>query len=439
MHKEIAKFFLPKILVGVVFGCALLGITLGTLKIKQDKFVAFVPSPAPLNTPIPETKDFPKPTEIAMKKESFKEQVLSAQTENLLPKSLKKKEIIGFLPFWLVKEAKIDYTKITTLVYFGISFDKNGKIVRLSDDSTEEPGWTRFNSDELSTILTTANEKNIHTELAIRAMENDTITGIVNNPLARKNTIENAIEQMKNKKFGGINVDFEYQGVPDMHSIENFNVFLDEIGKALRAANPRYTLSVDTYADTVKKVRLWDLKKISKEVDKVIVMAYDYTQMSSVRAGPVAPLSGSPDKYEYDVTQTVKDYLSIIPKEKIILGVPFYGYDWPTFDQTPMSEARKDSNNYGSPALSSYKRSMELVSEKNLKIEWDEDAQTPWFAYKDPEKNTWREVYFENEKSLIKKLDLLISNDLSGIGIWALGYDGNDPILINTIYQSLNP
>lgn len=439
MHKTLLNFFFPKIIVGVIFGFALLGITLGTLKIKEDRLAAFTPTPIPLATPPPE-EDQPKPTpQLAMNKESFKEEVLSAQTENLLPKSLKKKEIIGFLPFWLVKEAKIDFTKITTLVYFGISLDKNGKIVRLMDDSTEEPGWTKFNSDELSTIITTSNEKNIHTELAVRAMENEVITAIVNNPKSRQNVIDNALEEMKSKKIQGINVDFEYQGVPDAHTIENFNVFLEEFGKAVHSVNPRYTLSVDTYADTVKKVRLWDLKKIPSDVDKVIIMAYDYTRQSSVRAGPVAPLEGSPDKYEYDVAQTVKDYLSLIPKEKIILGVPFYGYDWPTFDNTPMAEARKDTNNYDPAALSSYKRSMELVREKNLKVEWDDDAQTPWFAYKDNEKSTWREVYFENEKSLVKKLELLIKNDLSGIGIWALGYDGNDPILINTIFQSLNP
>lgn len=439
MHKNILNFIIPRFLVGVVFGFALLGITLGTLKVKQEKFLARNTIPAPLITPAPESTPQAIPTDaLALKKETFKEQVLSAHSQNV-PKSLKKKEIYGFLPFWLVKEAKIDYTKLTTLVYFGIDFDKNGQIVRLSDDSTEEPGWTRFNSDELTTIITSANQNNIHTELAIRAMENETITGIVNNPKARKNTIDNTLEQMLGKKFQGINVDFEYQGVPDIHSIENFNIFLDELGQALRNINPRYTLSIDVYADAVKKVRLWNLKKMSREVDKVIIMAYDFTRQTSVRAGPVAPLGGAPDKYEYDVSTAVKDFLQIIPKEKIILGVPFYGYDWPTFDNTPMSEVRKDSNNYGSPALSSYKRSMELINEKNLKVEWDEDAQVPWFTYKDAEKNTWRMVYFENEKSLSKKLELLISSDLSGIGIWALGYDGPDPTLINTIYQSLNP
>lgn len=440
MHKILLNFFLPKIFVGVIFGFALLGITIGTLKIREEKLLArnFLPTPAP--TPALQPSQKPIPSEIVLKKETFKEQVLSAQTEkSLFPKSLKKKEIYGFLPFWLVKEAQIDFSKITTLVYFGIEFDKNGNLVRLLEDSTEEPGWTRFNSEELTSLLAGAKEKNVHTELAIKVMKNDAITAIVNNPKARKNIIDNAFEEMKKKDMGGINVDFEYQGIPDLHSIENFNIFLEEIGIALHQLNPRYTLSVDVYADSVKKVRIWDLKKLSKEVDKIFIMAYDYIRQNSVRAGPVAPLSGSPDKYEYDVTSTVKDFLSLIPKEKIILGVPFYGYDWPTFDNTPMSEARKDSANYGSSAISSYKRSMELVKEKNLKIEWDEDGQVPWFAYKDTEKSTWREVYFENEKSLSKKLELLISNDLSGIGIWALGYDGNDPILINTIYQTLNP
>ena len=61
--------------------------------------------------------------------------------------------------------------------------------------------------------------------------------------------------------------------------------------------------------------------------------------------------------------------------------------------------------------------------------QWDEDAQAPWFAYYNEEVGVYRQCHYENVRSLRAKYDLVKAQGLGGIGIWALGYDGDRPEL----------
>ena len=56
-------------------------------------------------------------------------------------------------------------------------------------------------------------------------------------------------------------------------------------------------------------------------------MGYDYHWKGSTLTGPAAPLTGG----SYNVTNTINTYLSVTRNNnsKIILGNPYYGYEWP--------------------------------------------------------------------------------------------------------------
>jgi spore germination protein YaaH len=57
-------------------------------------------------------------------------------------------------------------------------------------------------------------------------------------------------------------------------------------------------------------------------------------------------------------------------------------------------------------------------------INWDDLSMTPWVVFE--EDGEIHQIYFENEKSLKAKLDLVKQNQLGGVGFWALGYEGED-------------
>jgi len=71
----------------------------------------------------------------------------------------------------------------------------------------------------------------------------------------------------------------------------------------------------------------------------------------------------------------------------------------------------------------------------NIKPLWDENAQVPFYSYTSPSTGSIRQVYYENENSLRIKYQITKNNNLAGIGIWALGYDGDRSELWNLIYD----
>ena len=119
--------------------------------------------------------------------------------------------------------------------------------------------------------------------------------------------------------FDGIDVD--YERVPTA-SRANFTAFIATLAQKLHAANKK--LSVTVYAKTSDSAN-WngpgaeEWPALGSLADSVKIMAYDYSYSSSP-AGPIAPL---------DWLDRVATYAqSAIPAEKIMIGLPFYGYDW---------------------------------------------------------------------------------------------------------------
>jgi spore germination protein YaaH len=162
-------------------------------------------------------------------------------------------------------------------------------------------------------------------------------------------------------------------------------------------------------------------------------MAYDFHYPNSDRAGPVAPINKVEDYTSYDINQMLKDYLKTIPPNKIILGVPYYGYNWVVESQTPYALRIPGDDYVGYSISQTYEDVAETILEINPEILWDESAKVPYFTYVSPTNGSYRMVYFENPDSLREKYKLVNSNNLGGVGIWALGYDGGYQELWNLL------
>ena len=61
---------------------------------------------------------------------------------------------------------------------------------------------------------------------------------------------------------------------------------------------------------------------------------------------------------------------------------------------------------------------IDLARTVGVAIQYDEQAQTPWFRY--TEDGTQREVWFEDARSLRAKLRLAVQFGLRGVGFWNL-------------------
>ena len=209
----------------------------------------------------------------------------------------------------------------------------------------------------------------------------------------------------------GVNIDFE--AFPSSQK-SNLVIFTKDLRESLRAKIPDAQVTLATPA--VDWNNAWDFNELANVSDGLFIMGYDYHWPGSSNTGPVAPLKGG----SYNITNTINTYLLDTGNnsEKIILGNPYYGYQWSA-----------NSGNKGASTTASGTSVNYTSAESNAKYHgklWDASSQTPWYKYQN---NGWFQAWYDDSLSLSKKYDLALEKNLAGIGIWALGYDdGTDKL-----------
>lgn len=153
-----------------------------------------------------------------------------------------------------------------------------------------------------------------------------------------------------------------------------------------------------------------DYAALSHAANAVLLMTYEW----GYTAGPpmaVAPLPQVRRVLDYALTE--------MAPEKIFLGVPTYGYDWPLPFRQGITRA---------PSLSP-QEALALARRYGAEIQYDETAQSPWFRYT-AETGTVHEVWFEDARSSLAKLRLAAGNGLQGVGLWNLMRDAPQTYLV---------
>lgn len=318
------------------------------------------------------------------------------------------KTIFGFFPYWMLeKQDKINITGYTDIALFGLTADNKGNIITSINDKPE-PGWTMWNDPKLDTFIRRAKSRKSNINLVIKSFKNEDIEGIVNSNDNQERLIANAVQLMNSKSLDGINIDFEYIGAPDEKTRNNFTRFIANLNQEMKRQNPESQLTIDTYVSSAADDKFFDIQGLSNHVDAFIIMGYDIHTPSG-EAGPVSPLEGDGSLSGY-----LQSYLSRTSPNKIILALPYYGYDWPV-NPNPTIDKKAQSKILPYAVIA--------ANNKNETIEWNKTTQTPYYQYRDDQGNA-RVVHFDNARSMGLKYDMIKTQNLKGTGTWALGYDG---------------
>lgn len=351
---------------------------------------------------------------------------LSLIEKNYFKQQQKNKVVYGFIPYWNLRQnANLQINHLTHLAYFAVDLNNDGSIHKRTKPNELEPGWNKLNSNETKALLYQSRLLQQKTVLTITAMDPDLIQSILNKPENADNAINSILQVYKDFQFDGLNIDFEYVGLPSDQTIDNFTEFIKKLKTQCQAMSLKCFIDIDVFGDSSEKKRLWDLEKLETHVEHIIVMAYDYYRKSSTKAGPVAPLTGSCNQtqsstcLDQDILTHLTLYIKKIPSEKIILGVPFYGYEWETASEEFMANTYPKSG-----SLATYQRIQSLITEpttSSLSAKWSNQTLSPYLTYyKD---NKIKQIHFENVQSLSLKMDVIKAANLGGVAIWALGYE----------------
>lgn len=228
---------------------------------------------------------------------------------------------------------------------------------------------------------------------------NNLITSVIQNEAYKQNLIYQLLETLQTKNFTGIDIDFEYIKSSDRDA---FTAFVTELTETVRPYG--YTVSValapKTSAD--QKGLLYegkDYAALGAAADSVLLMTYEW----GYKQGPnmaVAPLNKVRQVVEYAVTE--------IPPEKIRLGIPNYGYDWPLPYKRDATIAVTIGN----------VEAVQIAVQNGAAIQFDETAQSPYFQYM--REGVEHEVWFEDVRSISAKCGLIKEYGLSGAGWWQI-------------------
>ncbi len=331
-------------------------------------------------------------------------------------------QIIGFLPYWLLSSAESDYSPyITTLTYFGLTIDTDGHILKKMNKTETEPGWHSLNSGKVDPFLQTAKTKKLVLSLLVFAGQEKTIYSLIDSPEQHaQNLVTDIVPIMQQYGFTDLNVDIESISTASESVRQQFATFISSVNRQLKTQG-NYTLTVEVTASDAIKNKLIDVSKLSYVADHIVIMAYDYHYMGSQVTGPVAPLNGGGDAYEYDVSTAVDQALKYISPAQILLGIPSYGYEWET-----LSNATSSAVLPGSGLTATAKRVQTILDGCINCIQINDPiTQEAFVSYPDNKTNTIHQINFPTQLSTQSKIDLAKEKKLGGLAIWALGYENN--------------
>ena len=108
-----------------------------------------------------------------------------------------------------------------------------------------------------------------------------------------------------------------------------------------------------------------------------------------------------------EVRKVLSYAVTEIPSEKILMGMPNYGYDW----TLPYTRGEAASS-------IGFTAATELATRYNSEILYDEKTQTPYFYY--TENGVRHVVWFDDPRSIEAKLGLVEEFDLAGVSYWTV-------------------
>ena len=284
--------------------------------------------------------------------------------------------------------AELPYMSYLTPFTYGI--DAAGGLLPLSDEAMLFQA-RRLGTAPLMHLSTLTETDNFSSARAVMVLTD----------LALQNAlIDQIMETISAKGYQGLDVDFEF--IPGAQR-EEYAAFIRRLRERLSGSGLPVivALAPKTYAGQPGLLyEAHDYALLGAAADFVLLMTYEW----GYTAGPpmaVAPLPNVRAVLDYAVTE--------IPREKIYLGIPNYGYDWPLPFRQGETRARSISN----------QEAVELAVQYGVEINFDQTAQTPWFEYT-ASGGVRHVVWFEDARSMSAKLRLIAEYRLYGAGYWNL-------------------
>ncbi|MCM3728950.1 glycosyltransferase [Neobacillus cucumis] len=304
------------------------------------------------------------------------------------------------------KFLKKEMANQTDVYAFYVNWDKNSKNSlkrNINKIDVLIPGWYQLGSNlELKGDV----EKDIgslakkHDTMVIPLINNvvngkwdeEIIHRLLHSPRAQSTLIRNLQQEIKKNGYDGINIDFEFNRVSDRDLLTNF---MRELYQSFHKEGLLVTMDIQPSNDS------FDYTKLEEYCDRMILMLYDENMENP---GPISSQSW------------YMENLSKVPKDKLIISLGNYGYDW----DWETGQAGK---------VVSFKDIMRMAEKSNLSVQWDDMSKSPYIRYQKDKRI--HEIWFLDSVTFYNQWKAAVSSGAKGIALWRLGTE--DPSVWNVV------
>lgn len=227
----------------------------------------------------------------------------------------------------------------------------------------------------------------------------DDFTPLLADPQERAAIIQRLVNLVEQRGYHGIHIDFEAVNASDAPQL---TTFMRELQAQLKPKGKFVTQAIAARSSDTPTTwgGAYDYAALAQINDFLVIMAYDF-HYAGGSPGPVAPISWVRRVVDYATTR--------IPPEKILLGIPLYGYDWNVTAGPPARSVRFD-------------QAQERAQHPGATKGYDEAEQEAWLRYVD-DQGQQHEVWYADVRSVSARLALALDRGLAGVALWRIGHE----------------
>lgn len=280
---------------------------------------------------------------------------------------------------------------LTYMTVFAYGIEEDGELIELDDGEVIELA-RQYGVAPIMLVATLNEDGKFSSDVAERVLGDVDV---------RNTLIEEIATTLSQKRYVGVDIDFEY--VPAEYA-QAYAQFIRALRARLEPLGFSVFVSLAPKTSDTQEGLLYeghDYAELGSAADRAFLMTYEW----GYTYGPpmaVSPLNKVEEVIRYGGSQ--------IPPEKIVMGVPNYGYDW----KLPFIQGESRAYSLGNT------QAVDRAREKRAMIEFDETSAAPYFNYFDRVNGGVEEhvVWFEDAESISSLIELVEKYRLDGVGIW---------------------
>jgi len=244
------------------------------------------------------------------------------------------------------------------------------------------------------------------------------------NASIRANFIDNITDFCLNHSYDGVDFDWEYPAT--ISDRNNLTLLVAELRQAFNEQDSTLLITMAVPAGSWNG-QWFDFSSLKNDVNWFGCMTYDFHGSWSAHAGHNSPLYAPANDQCGSVHNGIQ-YINVtrnIPKEKILLGIPFYGKG---FNATGLYKPHTGCTDY------SYTDIVPLIGNGWIYV-WDDVSKVPYLI----NSGFTKLISFDDSASVRLKCEYAKEKNLAGVMIWALGHDviGYNQPLLTTVGKAM--